>query len=154
MRQYREEVKHMAQRKLESVDLELFGVQHTYRFDEPVELESELPDDLLSAEIAAGAEVLRHVTSLEVQLAEPGPATATVTVAFSIQYEGEVDVDLEDLEGYDDADSIRDGVESGDFYAVQDAIRDYIERNIDADEARIDNVDVALFDENGDDWEE
>jgi hypothetical protein len=143
----------MAQKRLASVDLVLFGVQRTFDFsDEPVELDIELPDGELDAEIAAGREVLSHVESLEVQLVDAGPASASVRVSFSIQWDSEVEVDLDDLEGLQDEDAIRDAVESGDFYPVFDAIEEEL-RNIDTDSVRIDNVDVSLFDEDGNDYE-
>lgn len=146
----------MGGKRLGSVDLVLFGQQHTFDFlDEPVDLEIDFQSndlDDLDDNIAAGREVLRHVESLEVRLVRGAPASARVTVEFEVRYSGSVDVDLDDLEGMSDEDDVRESVERGDFGAVIDAINDDLQ-NIDDDSVTIDSVEVNLFDEDGNDWE-
>lgn len=143
----------MGQKRLGSVDLVLFGQQRTYDFsEEPVELDIELPDDELEAQIAAGQEVLRHVESLEVQLVSGKPVSATVNVKFTVRYSGEVTVDI-DLDGEASEDEVREGIEMGNFYAVTDAIASDLEY-IPEDATEIDNIEVELFDEDGNTWEE
>ncbi len=139
-------------KRLESVDLELLGQQHSFRFDPAVEVEGyEDTGDSLQDEIAMGNAVLRLVTSLEVQLAEAGAAGASVDIEFTYTYSGRVSVDLDSIEEYGitDESELRDLIEQGEFEQVYEDITYEVERNVDGDGISFDDINVSLTDENG-----
>lgn len=132
-------------KRLQSVELELWGVSRTFEFDPAIKVDGE-------DEIEVGNELLSEVTSREVNLVSGGPSYGEVEVEFTIT--GTTRFELEDLAGADWSDNrdIEYAVASGDFYTVYDTIADAV-RNGDAD-TQIDSVSVtALFDEDGEDFE-
>ena len=129
-------------KRLQSMDVTIRGVTRSYEFDpaEPVD-----SDD----EGEASLQLLGEAETTEVQLTS-GITNATVAVSFTVTIEGTVNVDLSDLEEVDDEDDIINAVEGGDFDDVSDAISQYVERNFDASDAAIDNVDVeGMFVDDG-----
>lgn len=142
-------------KRLESVDLVLFGVQHTFRFDDPVDLGIELSSDRLLAEIAAAEEVLRNVESLEVVLASEPAASASVTVSFHVEYDGEIEVELDDISELflSDDHELTALVERGEFVEVQDGVEYDFQHNFDILDVEVEVQAVHLFDENGNDYD-
>lgn len=128
-------------KRLQSVDLELYGVQHTYEFEPPIVVDS---DD----EVEVGTSILSDVTSLEVTLVDAGAVAATVSVSFIIR--GSVDVDIEAYTPWESEDEVLDAARE------DDSVYDAIVAAVDNGSADIDIDYVELqgaFDEDGNDVE-
>lgn len=132
-------------KRLKSMDVTIEDVTRTFEFDPPVKVES---DD----EAEASLELLHDAETTEVVLVS-GIDSAKVEVSYTYTVTGTVEVELDsgDLgDDYEDSDDVQSAVERSDFDAVTDAIRDDIENNLDVEQnVVIDNVDVTLFDEDG-----
>lgn len=126
-------------KRLQSVDLELYGVQHTFYFDEPVAVPGD--DD----EVSVGNDILRDVTSLEVVLVEGGIASGSVEVSYTIR--GTVTVELESpYEPWEDASELQDYARESDetFEAISQDVA-YGNADIEVDDISVESA----YDEDG-----
>lgn len=128
--------------KLQSMDVTIRGVTNTYRFDPPEDF-GEGDEGEISLAAVGEAE------TTEVELVG-GFSEATVGVEYSIEFSGSMNVQLSDVSGFDSYDDLREAIERGDMEEVNEAIREDIERNLEADNASIDSVDdLEVTDEDG-----
>lgn len=138
-------------KRLQSVTLELFGVQRDFEFEPPVPVPGD--DD----EVSVGRDILEEVNSFNVTLVQGAPAAATVEIRYNLTIDGSVTVDIDLGDEYADLVTcefdLKELIRQGEFDEVAQAIEYDIERSMDFGDAEVDVEDVAFCDEDGHEYE-
>lgn len=129
-------------KKLQSLDLELYGVTRTFEFDPPQAVGGEDENEV-------AADALAEVVVHEVNLVDQTIRSARVEVSYTYHIAGTVTVDLDDVDA-EDAEELQVLAEGGEFDEIRTAIEEDIAENFDSYAVSLDGVDVeSALDEDG-----